>query len=254
MPRSATSACGSSVTFLTGWDGSNPLDNPTNLFYQIVDRFAPHVIAHIFFGHTHEDQFNLFYANNATSVAADKAKAVSFMAPSVTPGNNVNPALRIMHVNATTYEVMDYHQFYTQVPTFPQLPSSQHGPVFEYLYSARDAYGNFTASNANSSHPTPGGVWPANAPLNATFWAKLTEEMHARPNSCSSSPSSKAGTAPKVQSAPTTSASRPRSATCSPDRLRSVKSAPKATVQSSPELELIVRSMNTLILTQQMKI
>ncbi|KAI3478284.1 hypothetical protein L1887_59808 [Cichorium endivia] len=166
---------------LTGWDGSNPLDNPTNLFYQIVDRFAPHVIAHIFFGHTHEDQFNLFYANNATSVAADKAKAVSFMAPSVTPGNNVNPALRIMHVNATTYEVMDYHQFYTQVPAFPQLPSSQHGPVFEYLYSARDAYGNFTASNANSSHPTPGGVWPANAPLNATFWTKLTEEMHARP-------------------------------------------------------------------------
>lgn len=165
---------------LTGWDGSNPLDNPTNLWYQIVDRFAPHVIAHIFFGHTHEDQFNVFYANNATSVAAEKAKAVSFMAPSVTPGNNVNPALRIMHVNATTYEVMDYHQFYTDVPTFPELPSTSHGPVFEYLYSARQAYGNFTASNANSSHPVPGGIWPSNAPLNATFWGKLTEEMAVR--------------------------------------------------------------------------
>lgn len=165
---------------LTGWDGSNPLDNPTNLFYQIVDRFAPHVIAHIFFGHTHEDQFNLFYANNGTSKAAQAAKAVSFMAPSITPGNNVNPALRIMHVNATTYEVMDYHQYYTPVPTFPDLPGTPHGPVFEYLYSARAAYGNFTASDGNSSHPVAGGIWPENAPLNATFWAKLTEEMAVR--------------------------------------------------------------------------
>ncbi|KAJ1028424.1 hypothetical protein NDA16_001591 [Ustilago loliicola] len=165
---------------LSGWDGSNPLDNPTNLFYQIIDRFAPHVIAHIFFGHTHEDQFNVFYANNGTSKAAEAAKAVSFMAPSITPGNNVNPALRIMHVNATTYEVVDYHQFYTEVPTFPRLPETSHGPVYNYLYSARDAYGNFTASNDNSSHPVPGGIWPKDAPLNGTFWAKLTEEMAVR--------------------------------------------------------------------------
>ncbi|KAJ9477988.1 putative acid sphingomyelin phosphodiesterase [Pseudozyma hubeiensis] len=166
---------------LTGWDGSNPLDNPTNLFYQIVDRFAPHVIAHIFFGHTHEDQFNVFYANNATNKAAEKAKAVSFMAPSVTPGNNVNPALRIMHVNASTYEVMDYHQFYTPVTAFPDLGQTEHGPVYEYLYSARSAYGNFSASDANSTSRVGGdGVWPENAPLNATFWAKLTEEMGVR--------------------------------------------------------------------------
>jgi sphingomyelin phosphodiesterase len=38
---------------LSGWDGTNPLQNPTNLFYQIVDRFSPHVIASIFWGHTH---------------------------------------------------------------------------------------------------------------------------------------------------------------------------------------------------------
>lgn len=171
---------------LTGWDGSNPLDNPTNLFYQIVDRFAPHVIAHIFFGHTHEDQFNLFFANNATSKAADKAKAVSFMGPSITPGNNVNPALRIMHINSTTYELVDYHQFYTPVPTFPDLPGTTHGPVFEYLYSARSAYGNFSASNANSSFKLDtvqgrkDAIWPESFPLNATFWAKLTEEMAVR--------------------------------------------------------------------------
>lgn len=49
---------------LSGWDGSNPMPNPTNLFYQIVERYSPHVIANVFFGHTHEDQFEIFYANN----------------------------------------------------------------------------------------------------------------------------------------------------------------------------------------------
>lgn len=54
------------VTELTavGWDGSNPLADPTNLFYQIIDRYSPHVIQNVFFGHTHEDQVFIFYANN----------------------------------------------------------------------------------------------------------------------------------------------------------------------------------------------
>lgn len=40
---------------LSGWDGSNPLPNPTDLFYQIIDRYSPHVVRNVFFGHTHED-------------------------------------------------------------------------------------------------------------------------------------------------------------------------------------------------------
>ncbi|SPO40829.1 related to acid sphingomyelinase [Pseudozyma flocculosa] len=158
---------------LTGWDGSNPLDNPTNLFYNIVERFASTVV-HIFFGHTHEDQFNLFYAGDGAAQTLDAVRAVSFMAPSVTPGNNVNPALRIMEVDPETYEVMDWHQFYTEVPTFPSLETEQHGPVFQHLYSAREAYGDFTAQ-------PDGLVWPENAPLNATFWHRLTVEMEHRP-------------------------------------------------------------------------
>ena len=43
---------------LSGWDGTNPLLNPTNLFYQIVDRYSPHVIANIMFGHTHVGIFS----------------------------------------------------------------------------------------------------------------------------------------------------------------------------------------------------
>jgi hypothetical protein len=37
---------------LSGWDGTAAQVNPTNLFYQIVDRFSPHVIANIFYDHT----------------------------------------------------------------------------------------------------------------------------------------------------------------------------------------------------------
>lgn len=53
---------------LSGRDGSNPIPNPTNLFYQIIDRYSPHVIANVFFGHTHEDQMMIYYANNVSII------------------------------------------------------------------------------------------------------------------------------------------------------------------------------------------
>lgn len=171
---------------LTGWDGSNGLNDPTNLFYQIVDHYSPRTIAHIFFGHTHEDQFNVFYANNGTQRTTVNAKAVSFMAPSITPGSNVNSAVRIYTVDPETYEVHDYDQFYTQVNDFPGLPESQHGPVWNHLYSAREAYSNFSSSAVSGSVAngtvklTKDGQWPQDAPLNATFWSALTDEMEKR--------------------------------------------------------------------------
>lgn len=36
----------------SGWDGNNALKNPADLFHLIIDRYSPHVIANIFFGHT----------------------------------------------------------------------------------------------------------------------------------------------------------------------------------------------------------
>jgi hypothetical protein len=70
---------------LSGWDGSNPLNNPTDLFYQIVDRYSPHVIANVFFGHTHEDQFIIWYTNNGCEIFAvltpNLAKASARVSP-----------------------------------------------------------------------------------------------------------------------------------------------------------------------------
>jgi len=88
---------------LSGWDGSNPNQNPTNLFYQIVERYSPHVIANIFFGHTHEDEVMIYYANNGTNQSLSTALNTGWVGPSVTPLTNLNSGFRV-------YEVRTYSQ------------------------------------------------------------------------------------------------------------------------------------------------
>jgi len=153
---------------LSGWDGSNPLLNPTDLFYQIVDRFTPHVIANIFWGHTHEDQFTIFYANNGTSMSADTALATAWIAPSITPLTNLNSGFRVYEVDSATFEILDAHTWKTDVNSFSSLdPQTQFGPTFEYEYNTRETYGGSITS------------WGPNDPLNATWWHHVTEAMEA---------------------------------------------------------------------------
>ncbi|THH33122.1 hypothetical protein EUX98_g1075 [Antrodiella citrinella] len=149
---------------LSGWDGSNPLGNPTNLFYQIVDRFSNTITA-IFFGHTHEDQFEIFYANNATSISESTAQNVAWIAPSITPLTNLNSGFRVYE----TFEILDAHTWKTDVNAFAALDDQlQNGPTFAYEYNTRETYG------ANIT-------WGPNDPLNATWWHKVTEQMEANP-------------------------------------------------------------------------
>ncbi|KAF8495085.1 sphingomyelin phosphodiesterase [Gautieria morchelliformis] len=153
---------------LSGWDGTNPLENPTNLFYQIVDRFTPHVIANIFFGHTHEDEFSIFYANNATNISAETAGTVSWVGPSITPLTNLNSGFRVYEVDSSTFDILDAHTWFSNVSTYPPLDSQiANGPTYSFEYSTRDTYG-----------PSVPG-WGANDPLNATWWHHVTEAMLA---------------------------------------------------------------------------
>ncbi|RPD64995.1 sphingomyelin phosphodiesterase [Lentinus tigrinus ALCF2SS1-6] len=153
---------------LTGWDGSNPLLNPTDLFYQIVDRFSPHVIKAIFWGHTHEDQVMIYYANNATSISAQTAGAVGWIGPSITPLTNLNSGFRVYEVDSGSFEIVDAHTWKSDVNAFPQLDGQLAlGPTYEYEYSTREAYGASITS------------WGPNDPLNATWWHHVTEAMEA---------------------------------------------------------------------------
>ncbi|KAH9835891.1 sphingomyelin phosphodiesterase [Rhodofomes roseus] len=151
----------------TGWDGTNALKNPSNLFYQIVDRYSPHVIAAIFFGHDHEDELSIFYANNATSISAEDALTASWIMPSVTPLTNLNSGFRMYEVDSGTFEVLDAYTWYADVNAFGALDGqTEFGPTYELEYSTREAYGASIE-------------WGSNDPLNATWWHLVTEAMEA---------------------------------------------------------------------------
>lgn len=147
---------------LSGWDGSNPMPNPTNLFYKIIERYSPHVIANVFFGHTHEDQFMIYYAKNATDPSRETALNTGWIGPSVTPLTNVNSGFRLYEVDTGSFDIYEAYTFYADVNSFSNLTT--HGPVFELEYSTRETY----ASAAG---------WPDSEPLNATFWHAVTEAM-----------------------------------------------------------------------------
>ncbi|KAK3402977.1 Metallo-dependent phosphatase-like protein [Sordaria brevicollis] len=149
----------------TGWDGGSALPNSADYFYQIVERYSPDVIANIFFGHSHEDQFSLYYRGNGTAQTSDNALVTGWMGPSLTPLQNLNSGYRMYEVDTGTWEVMDAYTFFSDVGTYTSLPSKEgQGPVYEFEYSTRDVYGS--AIN-----------WPKTAPLNATFWHEVTEAM-----------------------------------------------------------------------------
>ncbi|KAH9838385.1 sphingomyelin phosphodiesterase [Rhodofomes roseus] len=152
----------------SGYDTADPISNPTNLFYQIVDRYSPHVIAGVFFGHTHKDQLHLFYANNGTVMNAETALAVAWLGPSVTPLTDYNAGFRVYEVDSGTFEVLDSYTWYADVNSFPGLDGqAAYGPEFQFEYSARDIYGSAVPD------------WGPNDPLNATWWHRVTEAMES---------------------------------------------------------------------------
>lgn len=132
----------------------------SQVLYQILDRFSPHVVAGVFFGHTHRDEFQVLYAGNATHKTSDTAMNVAFLDESVTPYRDHNPGWRYYEVDARTFQIVDIHHYYSRLnETFGtgQNGTGDVQPVWEYGYSARTAY-------------DPDAQWPATAPLNGSFW------------------------------------------------------------------------------------
>jgi hypothetical protein len=147
---------------LSGWDGSNSLPDPTNLFYQIVDRHSPHVIANVFFGHTHEDQVMIYFTNNGTVQSTDTSLTTDWIGPSITPYTDLNSGYRLYEVDTGEFNIYDAYTYFSDVSSFPSL--NETGPVFKFEYSTRNTYG-------------PPTSWPADAPLNVTFSYQVTTAM-----------------------------------------------------------------------------
>lgn len=136
---------------------------PAEVFQQIVKRFAPYTIAEIFFGHTHMDQWNLLYDGDVTNKTEETLVANAWISHAVTPLTENNPAWRYYTIDTKTHNVMDSFNYYTKLnDTF----FNDNGePVWEFEYSARDAYSEIAE-------------WPATAPLNATFWHRIATAVN----------------------------------------------------------------------------
>lgn len=147
-----------------GWQGTQAMPSHTDLFYQIVERYSPHVIANIFFGHSHADQMSIFYSNNGTEQTIENALTPAWIAPSISPGAGRNSAWRFYEVDTGDFNIYDAYTFITDVEKFEKMDVTKSGPVWELEYSTCDAYGD-------------GIKWPQDAPLNATFWHQVTEAM-----------------------------------------------------------------------------
>jgi sphingomyelin phosphodiesterase len=162
----------------SGYDGGNALLNPSALFYSIVVRFSPTTIAGVFFGHTHEDQIQIFYDflpnstytkngetyRNTTMVDYSKPLTVGYIGPSITPLTGNNAGYQLYQVDASTFSVTGIQTYFANVSESLTWTT----PEWRFEYDARHAYG-LAAS--------PNGTWPSSAPLNATFWDGVTKSM-----------------------------------------------------------------------------
>ncbi|KAK5045799.1 hypothetical protein LTR84_008892 [Exophiala bonariae] len=194
---------------LTGHDGTAALPNPSALFHSIVRRFSPGTIAAIFFGHTHLDQFQIFYdylpdsidflsgKRDTTKVDFSRPLVVGHVGPSVTPLTGLNAGYRVYQVDNKTFEVLGAQTYFANISNSLKWTM----PVWELEYDARSAYSIVdkspfgqnpgVARPVNHGHKPRGSwsidddlpgynprvPWPIDSPLNATFWHRVTESM-----------------------------------------------------------------------------
>ncbi|XP_066150731.1 sphingomyelin phosphodiesterase-like isoform X2 [Euwallacea fornicatus] len=108
-------------------------------FYDIVNRYEGTVKA-LFYGHSHADEFQLFY--ETVDEYSRRPTAVAYLAPSVTTFTNHNPAFRIYYVDGdhenTTRDVLEHETWTFDMEMANKLPNNE--PQWYKLYSATETY------------------------------------------------------------------------------------------------------------------
>ncbi|XP_049295450.1 sphingomyelin phosphodiesterase isoform X1 [Anopheles funestus] len=105
-------------------------------YYKIISRFESTITAQ-FFGHTHFDEFEVFYDPHDLS----RATSIAYIGPSVTPYNDLNPGYRIYYIDGdhdeTTRLVVDHESWIMNL----KEANLYDYPIWYKLYSTRAAYG-----------------------------------------------------------------------------------------------------------------
>ncbi|KAG0355265.1 Metallo-dependent phosphatase-like protein [Gamsiella multidivaricata] len=135
------------------------LQNWSALYYQVVQRYSPHVIAEQFFGHTHYDEFALYYGPGAKST--QNAISTAWIGPSVTPYTDLNPGFRVYKVDTKSWNVFDAQTYVADLNQAASWDASGSSPNWHLEYSARKAYGAYAPIADN-------------APLSASWWHNVT--------------------------------------------------------------------------------
>ncbi|XP_013134905.1 PREDICTED: sphingomyelin phosphodiesterase [Papilio polytes] len=104
-------------------------------FYAIINRYESTITAQ-FFGHTHFDEFEVFYDPNDLG----RATSIAYVGPSVSPYYDLNLGYRIYYVDgdhdATTRLVVDHETWIMNLKDANLFGY----PIWYKLYSARSAY------------------------------------------------------------------------------------------------------------------
>ncbi|KAK9968276.1 hypothetical protein ABG768_002610 [Culter alburnus] len=109
-------------------------------YYHIVNRYES-TIAGQFFGHTHVDEFQMFYDEETLT----RPLSVAFIAPSVTTYVNLNPGYRVYYVDGnypgSSRMVLDHKTFILNLTLANNRPSKPDpSPIWTLLYRASEAY------------------------------------------------------------------------------------------------------------------
>lgn len=103
----------------------------TREYTKIVERFH-HIIAAQFEGHTHRNEFNLYYDQSD----AKYATSIAFNGGSITPYSNVNPNYMVYYVDKTSLEVIDFESYMFNLTDANEHPYRE--PVWYKSYSFKD--------------------------------------------------------------------------------------------------------------------
>ncbi|KAF9167264.1 hypothetical protein DFQ26_005223 [Actinomortierella ambigua] len=135
------------------------LENWSSQYHQVIQRYSPHVVAEQFFGHTHNDEFELFYNSNTKNAA--NAISTAWIGPSASPFTDLNPGFRLYKVDTKTWNVYDSSTYIANLQNAASWDATGATPDWHLEYSARQTYGAAVPIAANE-------------PLSAGWWHNVT--------------------------------------------------------------------------------
>ncbi|KAK0406300.1 hypothetical protein QR680_018488 [Steinernema hermaphroditum] len=107
-------------------------------FYKVVNRFEDTIAAQ-FYGHTHQDHFQVFYENGDVN---GRPTHFNWISPSLTTYSDNMPSYRIYTIDGnyegSTYTVIDADTYYANLT---EAYATGKDPEFVHEYNTREAYG-----------------------------------------------------------------------------------------------------------------